>query len=106
VIARIWHGWAAPAGADGYERYFRDALAPELERIPGFRGAHLLRRPAGDEVELSTVTWFESLDAVRRFAGHDHETAVVSERAQALLTRWDRTCDHYEVALNLTSSTR
>jgi heme-degrading monooxygenase HmoA len=98
VIARIWHGWARPPEADAYERYFRETLTPELLRIPGFAGAHLLRRQDGGEVELSTVTWFESLEAVRRFAGDGYERAVVSEHARALLTRYDTSCRHYEVA--------
>ncbi len=98
MIARIWHGWAAPPQADAYERYFRETLAPELRAIAGFSGAHLLRRSVGGEVELSTVTWFESLDAVRRFAGDDYERAVVSEHARSLLMRYDPTCRHFDLA--------
>ncbi|HYW25416.1 MAG TPA: antibiotic biosynthesis monooxygenase [Terriglobales bacterium] len=98
MIARVWRGWAAPAGAGAYERYFRGTLSPELLGIPGCAGAHLLRRPDGDEVELSTIVWFESLDAVRRFAGADAERAVVSEHAQGLLTRYEHRVVHYEVA--------
>jgi heme-degrading monooxygenase HmoA len=101
MIARIWRGWARPAGADAYERYFRETLTPELLRLPGFEGAQLLRRDHGDDVELRTVTWFESLDAVRRFAGEDHERAVVSELARSLLTRYDRTVHHFEVAVTV-----
>jgi heme-degrading monooxygenase HmoA len=101
MIARIWRGWAPPDAAGAYQRYFERTLAPELAGIPGFRHAHLLRRDgagAGDQVELVTVTWFDSLDAVRRFAGEDHERAVVSEHARSLLTRYDRTCRHFVLA--------
>lgn len=98
TIARIWRGWAEPAGADAYERYFRETLVPELQRIAGFVGAQLLRRNVGGEVELSTLTWFESQDAVRRFAGADWERAVVSEHARSLLTRYERTVQHFELA--------
>jgi heme-degrading monooxygenase HmoA len=98
MIARVWHGWAWPADADAYERYFRETLTPELRRIPGFQGAHLLRRVSGEEVELSTITWFESMDAVRRFAGEDADRAVVSEHARGLLIRYEPTVSHFEVA--------
>lgn len=98
MIARIWHGWAEPAGADAYERYFRETLTPELQRVPGFEGAQLLRRDVAGEVELSTVTWFDSPDAVRRFAGDDWQRAVVTEHARSLLTRYDGTVQHFEVA--------
>jgi len=98
MIARVWRGWAAPAGAGAYERYFRDTLTPELLSLPGCLGAHLLRRAHGAEVELSTIVWFESFDAVRRFAGADAEGAVVSEHARGLLTRYQHRVVHYEVA--------
>lgn len=103
MIARIWHGWATPDGAAAYERYFRRTLTPELRRLPGFHGAHLLRgsrdpAEAEAEVELVTITWFDSLDAVRAFAGDEYQRAVVSERARTLLTRHDATCRHFALA--------
>jgi antibiotic biosynthesis monooxygenase (ABM) superfamily enzyme len=101
MIARLWHGWAQAAGADAYEHYFRETLAPELRNIPGFCGAHLLRRADGDDVELVTMTCFDSLDAVRRFAGDTYEHAVVSPYAQTLLTRYDRRCQHFDLAVRL-----
>ena len=97
MIARIWRGWAAPEGAGAYERYFRETLTPELLAIPGCLGAHLLRRKEGDEVQLCTIVWFESLDAVRLFAGAEAERAVVSEHARSLLTRYERAVAHFEV---------
>ena len=98
MIARIWRGWAAPEGAAGYERYFRDVLSPELLGLRGCLGAHLLRRSLDGEVELSTIVWFESMDAVRGFAGADAERAVVSEHARSLLARYEHTVAHFEVA--------
>jgi heme-degrading monooxygenase HmoA len=98
MICRLWHGWTTPATADDYERYLRDELYPRLEGAAGYRGHHVLRRPAGDEVEFVTMTWFDSLDAVRSFAGDDYETPVITERAQALLARYDDRAVHYDLA--------
>jgi hypothetical protein len=99
VICRLWHGWTAPASADDYERYLRDELYPRLEGADGYRGHHVLRRTDGGEVEFVTLTWFDSLDAVRAFAGDDYETPVITERAAALLARWDDRAVHYDLAL-------
>ena len=66
-------------------------------RIPGYRGIHLLRRDLGDEVEFVTIMWFDSLDAVRAFAGEDYETAVVPPKARAVLSRFDARSQHYSV---------
>lgn len=99
MIARIWHGWTTPANADAYERLLRTEIFPGVagRGIAGYRGIQLLRRDAGAEVEFVTLMWFDSLDAVRAFAGDDHETAVVPPRARALLSRFDAHSAHYEV---------
>ena len=99
MISRIWHGWTSAENADTYERLLRaEVFAGIAARgIPGFRGIDLLRRPLGAEVEFVTVMWFDSLDAVRAFAGEDYEAAVVPPEARALLRRFDQRSVHYEV---------
>jgi antibiotic biosynthesis monooxygenase (ABM) superfamily enzyme len=99
MIARLWHGYTRPADADAYERLLRDEIFRGIasRAIPGYRGIELFRRQAGQEVEFVTLMRFDSLDAVRAFAGEDHETAVVPPEAQALLMRYDRRSAHYEV---------
>jgi heme-degrading monooxygenase HmoA len=98
VICRLWHGWAPQATADDYERYLREELYPRLEDVDGYRGHHVLRRTDGDEVEFVTMTWFDSLDAVRSFAGDEYETPVLTERARALLAHYDDRAVHYDLA--------
>jgi len=99
MICRLWHGWTAREDADGYERYLRDELYPRLAGVAGYRGHPVLRRPAGDEVEFVTLTWFDSLDAVRAFAGDEYETPVLTDHARALLSRWDDRAAHFDLAL-------
>jgi hypothetical protein len=57
----------------------------------------LLRRVAGDAVEFVTLMWFDSVEAVRAFAGADYEVAVVPPEARVLLERFDARSAHYEV---------
>jgi antibiotic biosynthesis monooxygenase (ABM) superfamily enzyme len=99
MISRIWHGWTAPDNADAYEALLRHEIFAGIaaREIAGYRGIHLLRRDAGDEVEFVTVMWFDALDAVRAFAGEDYEVAVVPPKARALLARFDARSAHYEV---------
>jgi heme-degrading monooxygenase HmoA len=70
------------------------------DTVEGFRGAYLMRDDSGDEVEFVTLTLFDSLDAVRAFAGDDYETAVVLPEADALLSRYDRRSRHYETLID------
>lgn len=97
MIARMWHGWTKPQNADAYEDLLRNEMFPSMRRIQGFEGAYLLRRVAGDEVEFVTVTLFTSLDAVRRFARDNYETAVLHPHAAGLLSRYDAKSVHYEI---------
>jgi heme-degrading monooxygenase HmoA len=101
VIGRIWHGWTTSENADAYEQLLRGEVLPGIDRIEGFQGAQVLRRDAGDEVEFVTVTLFDSLDAVRAFAGEDYEVAVVLPEAQQLLAHYDARSAHYEVRVEL-----
>jgi heme-degrading monooxygenase HmoA len=101
VICRMWHGWTRAADADGYDHYLQDELFPHLERElspRGYRGYHLLRLAREEEVEFVTLVWFESLEAVKSFAGDSYETPVISEKARPLLTRYDRRCEHWELS--------
>jgi heme-degrading monooxygenase HmoA len=99
MICRVWHGWTTPANAEAYERLLREEVFRAIagRAIAGYRGIELLRRTEGAEVAFVTLMWFESLEAIRAFAGADHEAAVVPPAARALLTRYDARSAHYDV---------
>jgi heme-degrading monooxygenase HmoA len=99
MIVRIWHGWTTPRNADRYEALLKDEIFVGIQdrNIGGFREIQLLRRQSGAEVEFVTLMWFDSLDAVREFAGDDYEVAVVPEKARAVLSRFDARSQHYEL---------
>lgn len=101
MIARIWHGWTTTSNADTYQRIVSTEVLPEIasRKLPGYRGAHLLRRNLEHEVEFTTVMWFDSLENVRSFMGDDYETSHVPPRAQAVLNRFDTRSQHYDVIL-------
>ena len=102
MISRIWHGWTTREKADRYEQLLRSEILPGIENlnIPGFKGAHLLRRDLGEEIEFVTICWFESMGAVREFAGENHEESVVPPEARELLSRFDDRSQHYETVLS------
>lgn len=101
MIARVWRGWTRVQDADRYEAHFRSDVAAGLLQVPGFRGARLLRRTDGDETEFISLTFFDDLDAIHRFAGDDHEVAVVAAHAAALLVRFDTRVQHYETVFDV-----
>ena len=99
MISRVWHGWTAPANADAYEALLRSTILPGIMRrdIAGYVGVHLARRNDGDEVEFVTTMWFESMAAIREFAGEAYDVAVVPPAARALLSRFDERSRHYDI---------
>jgi hypothetical protein len=99
MIARIWHGWTSHENAKAYETLLLTTVLPAIaeRRIAGYRGAHLYRHVDRERVEFITTLYFETIEAVKAFAGEDYETAVVPAEAQKLLARFDPRSRHYEV---------
>lgn len=99
MISRIWHGWTTPENADVYENLLKEEIFTGIRsrQIQGFGDIQLLRRTVGDEVEFVTIMVFNSLEAVRAFAGEDYEAAVVPPKARAVLAHFDERSQHYEI---------
>jgi heme-degrading monooxygenase HmoA len=99
VISRIWHGYTTPENANIYEELLRNEIFVGIynRQIDGFQEIQLFRRDLRDEVEFITVMWFDSIEAIRAFAGDDYEAAVVPPKARAVLSRFDERSQHYEV---------
>lgn len=99
MISRIWHGWTTLDNADKYEMLLKEEIFVGIQNrhIRGFKNIQLLRRQVGEEIEFVTIMLFDSLDAVREFAGEDYESAVVPEKARAVLSHFDKRSQHYEV---------
>jgi len=101
MISRVWHGWTTRDNANAYETLLRSEVLPGIHRVRGFKGAHVLRRDLRDEVEFVTITLFDSLEAVKQFAGEDYEVAVILPEAHRLLSRFDARSAHYETVFSL-----
>lgn len=98
MIARLWRGVADASNADAYQRHATATVLPALREIPGHHGAYLLRRVTGARTEFLVVTLWESIDAIRAFAGADAAKAVVEPEARAVLAEFDNVAQHYEIA--------
>jgi heme-degrading monooxygenase HmoA len=96
MISRLWRGWTSAENAGAYQQLLTTKILPGIHRVKGYRGAYLLRRNVAEGVEFVTLTLWESMEAVRAFAGENHEVAVVPPEARALLSRFDATSLHYD----------
>jgi heme-degrading monooxygenase HmoA len=99
MIARIWSAQTTPAQAPGYVDHLKSQVLPAIRKVEGYAGTLLLDRTISGGVEILVITFWDSLDALRGFAGPDLEEAVVAEEAAALLAQFDRRVRHYEVVV-------
>jgi antibiotic biosynthesis monooxygenase (ABM) superfamily enzyme len=99
MICRIWRGQTTQEKSLMYEAVVRDQVIPEIEarHIPGFLSIDLMKRPLGGRVEYLTIMWFDSLEAVKAFAGEDFDLAYVPPQGRAVLSQFDERSAHYEV---------
>lgn len=95
-IARSWRAHASVVDAPRYVALF-DRLRPELAKIDGFQSAVVLLRDNVGGVDITVLTFWDSLEAIRRFAP-DPDHAVVEPEAQALLEAYDERVEYYVVA--------
>jgi heme-degrading monooxygenase HmoA len=97
MIARTWHGRVPRQKAAAYEDYLRATGLADYARIAGNRGVYLLRRDEGEVTHFTTLTFWDSVDAIRAFAGADYERArYYPEDDEYLLEREPRVT-HFEV---------
>ena len=99
MTARIWHGYTTPENAAVYENLLKTEIFPGIaaKHIPGYGKVQLLKRELTDEVEFTTIMWFDSLDSVKAFVGPDYETAYVPDKARAVLSRFDEKSVHVDL---------
>jgi heme-degrading monooxygenase HmoA len=98
MIARTWRGAVRAENAEPYAAYIEATGIAEYAATPGNLGAYLLYRIDGDRADVLTISFWESLDAIRGFAGDDIERAVFYPEDDRYLVDRDDTANHYVVA--------
>jgi antibiotic biosynthesis monooxygenase (ABM) superfamily enzyme len=101
TVARIWRGWTTVENADAYQAIAEREVFPAIieRQIPGLIGAYLMRAEdvVDDEVEFSTIIWFDNLDSVENFMGKDYRRAHLPEDAKAVLKRYEPEATHLHI---------
>jgi heme-degrading monooxygenase HmoA len=98
MIARVWRGRTRSEHGDEYVKYVKRTGITAHRATVGNRGSMLLRRETGGETEFYVISFWESLDAVRGFAGEDPEVAVYFPEDEEYLLEFEPNVRHYEVS--------
>ena len=97
MILRTWGGTTSLADAECYYGYLQETGVKAIQATPGNRGVYVLRRTVGDNAEFLMLSLWESMEAVRVFAGDDPESAVFYPEDERFLVEYDSDVKHYEV---------
>lgn len=97
MIVRMWHGRVPTAKADAYREFLNERAIPDYRSVPGNISVHILERPEGDITRFITMTFWESLEAIKGFAGDDVETAKYYPEDKDFLLEFEPKVVHYEV---------
>jgi len=100
VIVRTWKGATRLEDADRYVAYMRATGVKEYVETEGNRGALVLRHEREGKAEFLFVSMWESMEAVRRFAGEDPDRAVFYHEDDDFLVEQDLHVDHFEVVID------
>jgi heme-degrading monooxygenase HmoA len=98
MIARHWRGVVKTEKSDDYITHLQKDTFPQLANIPGFVSASILLRSTVRGVEFVILTTWDSMGAIRQFAGESPDVAVVPPFAQAMMVEYDKKVAHYEIA--------
>lgn len=101
MIARIWRGATLVEQADAYLDHLRETGLADYARTPGNRGVTVLRRDLGDHTEILLISMWDSMDAVRTFAGEHPDDSVYYPEDETYLLAMEPFVRHYEVAERL-----
>jgi heme-degrading monooxygenase HmoA len=102
MLVRRFSARATAEKAAKYYAFFRDTLTPALRQIPGHHGALVLSR-AGEPVEITVLTFWDSLESIAAFAGDVPNKAVVEPEARAILASFNDEIEQFTVELDLRS---
>jgi heme-degrading monooxygenase HmoA len=97
MIVRMWHGRVPASKADAYRAFTNGRAIPDYRSVPGNISVHVLERREGDVTHFITLTFWESFDAIRAFAGDDPEKAKYYPEDDGFLLEFEPRVVHYEV---------
>jgi hypothetical protein len=97
MIARIWHGAVPVSKSDEYLERMRKVALPDYKSITGNRGAYCLHRVEGAVAHFDMLTFWEDVEAIKRFAGNDFQLAKYYEFDRSFLIELETQVRHYTV---------
>jgi heme-degrading monooxygenase HmoA len=97
MIARIWHGKTSAANFDAYTAFLKQVAIPDYQKTEGFKGLSFLRNIENDEGHFNLITYWDNLETIKNFAGHDFKKAKYYAEDEDFLLEFEENVQHFEV---------
>ena len=97
MIVRIWHGTVPASKSEAYREFLNERAIPDYGSVKGNLGVYILERREGEVTHFITLTFWDSLEAIRDFAGDEIEVAKYYEEDKDYLIEFEPNVHHYEV---------
>ena len=97
MIVRMWHGRVPTSKATAYRKFTNERAIPDYQSVEGNISVQVLERTEGDITHFITLTFWESLEAIKDFAGEDAEVAKYYPEDKDFLLEFEPNVVHYEV---------
>lgn len=97
MIARIWHGKTSKAKSEQYKTFLLDRAVPDYQSVSGLQGIQFLHRIENDEAHFTLITFWPSIDVIRKFAGEEYEKAKYYPEDNEFLLEFEENVVHHDV---------
>lgn len=97
MVARIWHGRTKSEDLIEYSQFMNEVAIPDYKKTPGFVKLTFLRRVENNVAHFTLITYWESLDVIKNFAGNDSEKAKYYPKDSDYLLEFEEKVVHYDV---------
>jgi heme-degrading monooxygenase HmoA len=97
MIVRMWHGRVPASKTEAYRKFTNGRAIPDYRSVPGNISVHVLERRDGDVTHFITLTFWDSLESIKGFAGQDVEAAKYYPEDKGFLLEFEPKVVHYEV---------
>jgi heme-degrading monooxygenase HmoA len=97
MIARIWHGRTKIEDYEAYTEFMKDRAIPDYQNTKGFIKLVFLRNISENIGHFTLITFWESLEVIKNFAGEDFEKAKYYPEDKNYLLEFEEKVTHHEV---------
>ena len=104
MVARIWHGRTPLEKADEYRQYLFDVGVKKIATLPGNRGVQMMVAKTSDQAEFMVVSYWDSVDAIKGYAGADYTKVHDLPRDKDFLIDKESLVHHFDLDVNLWQS--